>query len=190
MRANLLWAAVLSAVAVPASAQYVTHPQTGFGVVGSMQNGKSVVSQEAVPGASVTCPVAMRAERRGTQWVMQARSGGRSVAGQRIYLEIERGKDTAVEAKVTVHGTRARARFLPALSTENQGAADALKSFTLHANSADKGNIASDLRLEGFTSVQSVNLDSITYADGSVWTARAAQRCSVEPDPLMLVSQR
>jgi hypothetical protein len=188
---NLLWIAGMLAAAMPASAQFVTHPQAGFGVMGSMEDGKQAASLQAAPDTSAACPVAMRAERRWGQAMMQARGGGKPASGQLIYLEIERGEHQAVSVKVTVHGTRAGARMTPVVSEPGaKGVGDAVRSFTLKPGEADAKRIASRLQLDGFTSVQSISLEAVTYADGSGWVAGARQSCSVQPDPLMLVSER
>lgn len=50
------------------------------------------------------------------------------------------------------------------------------------------GHASSDLSLRRFTSVTSVDLNSLTYADGATWQASSPGACSVVPDPLMLVS--
>ena len=184
-----LFAAVL--VCASLSAQNATHPQAGFGVMGGIGDGKPVAAQESsVPDPSAACPVAMRAERRSGLGIMQARGGEKPVAGQWIYLQIERGKHAAAEVRVTVYGTRAQARMFPAVSSPAKGASEAVKSFTLHPGSQEAERIASNLQLEGFTSVQSISLDSVSYADGSLWTAAAGRSCFVSPDPLMLVSSR
>jgi hypothetical protein len=201
MRAKLLLMASVLVAALPVSAQSVTHPSSGYGVMGSMTDGNaaSPASQNSVvslnlnltnPNGASSCPVTMRAERRTTFGVLQAKGGGHESPWQRLYLEIDRGAHAVVEAKVTVHGTRAQAQMTPVVSRANKGAKDAAKSFTLRPGSTDAEKIASDLRLEGFTSVQSVSLDAVSYADGSRWIAGSARRCSVEPDPLMLISAR
>jgi len=199
MRASLVMVAGLLAAAMPLSAQDVTHPKSGFGVMGGMSDAKPAVLPSPPPDAAAACPIVMRAERRPGQIIMQARNARNSepqAAGQRIYLEMERGEHAAVEATVTVHGTRAQARAFPAqaspiLSTPAvKGRSEMARSFTLRPASQDAERIAYNLLLEGFTSVQSVSLDSVTYADGSVWRAATGRSCSVEPDPLMLISKR
>lgn len=209
MRASLAIVAGILASAMPAIAQSTVHPQAGFGVMGGTGDAKPAASLTVVPDASAACPVAMRAERRAGLGVLQARNARNNepqVAGQRIYLEIERGEHAAVEAKVTVHGTRAQARVFPAQvspvqaapvqasptlsSPAAKGTADAVKSFTLRPGSREAERIAYNLQLEGFTSVQSISLDAVTYEDGSIWRAGAGRSCSVEPDPLMLISSR
>jgi hypothetical protein len=53
-----------------------------------------------------------------------------------------------------------------------------------------KGNrpITTDLSLSHFTAVTSIDLDSITYADGSTWRSASAGACSVVPDKRMLIA--
>lgn len=48
---------------------------------------------------------------------------------------------------------------------------------------------AADLVLPGFTAVKLIQLESITYTDGSTWTG-VSQACQIVPDQLMLVADR
>jgi hypothetical protein len=133
----------------------------------------------------------MRAQQKtGTTGLTRTGDGSAAMQGQRIHLDVDRGSNAVVAIQVTVHGTTARPRVYAAPS--QQVRSDAVKTFSLTANgaSANGAAISSDLLLRGFTSVQSVNLDSVSYADGSVWAPAAGKSCSVAPDPLMLVSSR
>ena len=49
---------------------------------------------------------------------------------------------------------------------------------------------SADLVLPGFTSIQSVELQTITYADGSTWKMENQNACTVAPDPMMLIAGR
>ena len=169
----------------------------GFGVMGGMgdasSGGKSsnVDSGKGKAAEQPSCPVSMRAQQKtGATGLTRTRDGNAAVLGQRIHLDVDRGPNAVVAIQVTVHGTTARPRIYAAQS--QQVRSDAVKTFTLAADgaSANGAAISSDLLLRGFTSVQSVNLDSVSYADGSLWTPTAGKSCSVEPDPLMLVSSR
>jgi hypothetical protein len=155
--------------------------------VGNISNADSAKGKAAEP----LCPVSMRAQQR-TSASGLTRAGGGNVAvpGQRIHLDVDRGPNAVVAIHVTVRGTTARPRIYAAQS--QQVRPDAVKTFTLTADGASANNvvISSDLLLRGFTSVQLVNLDSVSYADGSLWTPAAGKSCSVAPDPLMLVSSR
>jgi hypothetical protein len=43
---------------------------------------------------------------------------------------------------------------------------------------------------KGFTSVRWIDLDSITYADGSMWHSSPQRKCQVVPDRFMLVARQ
>ena len=140
--------------------------------------------------APARCPVSMRATQKSDGGLMNARSGDAGPLGQRIHLDVDRGPRAVTAIQITVRGTTARPRVYAAQSQPVRS--DAVKSFTLTAEGASANGVAisSDLLLRGFTSVQSINLDAVAYADGSRWTPAAGKACSVEPDPLMLVSSR
>jgi hypothetical protein len=96
-------------------------------------------------------------------------------------------------AKVTVHGTSAKWRTVPtAPGVDSSSDIKKTLDITFHPDATasvdDNEGTATDMVLSGFTSVQSITLDSLTYADGSIWTPRAGRSCRVVPDPLMLIS--
>ena len=70
----------------------------------------------------------------------------------------------------------------------NTGAAEATKILTV-SFSADDGSASADVHVPGFTSVSSVELQQVTYADGSTWKMSSSSFCRVAPDPLMLVAE-
>ncbi|HTJ29794.1 MAG TPA: hypothetical protein VL346_04815 [Acidobacteriaceae bacterium] len=205
MRRRLMWVAGVMAAALPVCqpvfGQYVTKPNTtDFAVVTTIRNSPDAPAaavdrqkQAVDPTKIAGCPVAMRARRMWGGAAMRAGDKAAPAAGQQIHLEIDRGRYAAVEAKVTVHGTRSKAGMVLTLSSsEANNGASAARSFTLKQgkNAGSGGSaamMASDLKLDGFTSVTSITLNSVTYADGTGWNAAAGRSCVVEPDPLMLV---
>jgi hypothetical protein len=88
-----------------------------------------------------------------------------------------------------VHGTRSKARAIPAVYTED-GVSDVAKAFDLPFALGPKEDASANLLLRGFTSVQSVTLESITYADGSSWNPPSARSCRTMLDSLVLLSGR
>lgn len=140
-----------------------------------------------------SCPVTMRAEHRSNGSVMTAGTGLVSGIGQRIHLVFgETGVPARVTAaRVTVRGTNGQWRVTTATGRQTQQGSPYI-SRTLNAVfTEDRDDTEStELDLPGFTSVKSIRLDSVTYADGSTWTAPDGGGCRVEPDPLMLVSSR
>jgi hypothetical protein len=140
-----------------------------------------------------SCPVTMRAEHRSSGSVMTAGAGVVSGIGQRIHLVFgETGIPARVTAaKVTVHGTNGQWRVTTATTRQTQQGSPYITRTLYPVFTHDRDDTEStELDLPGFTSVKSIRLDSITYADGSTWTAPDGGGCRVEPDPFMLVSSR
>ena len=93
-----------------------------------------------------------------------------------------------VSAKVTVTGISSKGRLVPLADST---ASPSGKARTLDVNFVLSGrDAAANLLLEGFTSITSITLKSMTYADGSVWTPSVGSSCRISPDPIMLVSAR
>jgi hypothetical protein len=144
------------------------------------------------------CPVSMRAQQESNPGLMTTRGGASGASAQRIHLTVGGGTDSSSSArifsvKITVHGTSSKARVWP-VSAAQPGLPDAAMTFDLRADGTNTSNginaaaVSSDLLLRGFTSVQSVTLESVAYADGSGWIASAGSTCSVAPEGLMRVS--
>jgi hypothetical protein len=49
--------------------------------------------------------------------------------------------------------------------------------------------VSGDFGLPGFASASRVDLDSVTYSDGTVWKLAGNEMCHVAPDPMMLINQ-
>jgi hypothetical protein len=125
----------------------------------------------------------------------QSQSGSRSQQSaphqpsQNIHLTLGAFKDSiqVVAAKVTVRGTNGKGHAVPTALTPG-GSTDETRTLDLRFDTAGNGESAADLMLTGFTSVQSISLDSLTFADGSIWTPSSNDSCRTAPDPFMLIS--
>lgn len=164
--------------------------QRAFRDNSNAQNGATLLYGVDAAQTHSGCPVSMRAEQRSSANMMTVRSARDSRSqgvAQRIHLTLGDASKpaTVVAATVTVRGTSAKSRVVPAL----QGSPYAVK--TLHLVFAgDKAGANADLLLEGFTSVTSIRIDSLTFADGAMWLPSRASSCLAEPDPLMLIVSR
>ena len=168
-----------------------------------------------VPQPSRGCPVSMHVQQKGLGDLLKVKiSDGRpmslSQAAQRIRLvlgrpnnelldanshpvdhsqagtEVQKSEGQIVSARVTVTGTDTKGRAVP---TVNSNQATSGKTKTLEASFVHSdGAAAANLLLDGFTSITSITLRSITYADGSIWSPSASSVCQTAPDPFMLVS--
>ena len=137
------------------------------------------------------CPVAMNA-RQGiwdhTIRVQNGPSKPREGFGQHISLTlVDTHAATIVDATVKVLGLSGRNRMLNTGAGAN-GAADASRVVHLTAFSAANNGVTAELYAPGFTSVTTIQLLAITYANGSTWTAPPSAVCRVAPDPMMLIA--
>jgi hypothetical protein len=94
-----------------------------------------------------------------------------------------------VGAQITARGFDAKTRYSPA-QYPRAASPDLTKTVDFDLTVKSKGNESTDLRLARFTAVTWIDLDSVTYADGSTWHASAGKTCRVVPDLMRLVSTR
>ena len=106
---------------------------------------------------------------------------------QRIHLTMtNRQSHEIVSAQITAHGFSDKWKAID-LANSFQ-APDLAKTLDVVLDVKGKGRASSDLSLSRFTAVSSIDLDSITYADGTTWRASSPGACSVTPDMVMLVA--
>ena len=106
---------------------------------------------------------------------------------QRLQLTVSNPSSRdIVSAQFTAHGfsNKPRAMDLSAGSPEP----DLAKTIDVALGVKGKGHASSDVSLNHFTAVTSIDLNSITYADGSTWRAPSPGACSIAPSPVMLVA--
>ena len=144
------------------------------------------------PGKSRACPVDLRAQQAGVADLVQADAGkpdGSKPKGiaQRLRLMIV-GPESAriVAAKVTVRGYSRRGRIRQTFTTDD-GSADASRTLQVNFSSGHETGSAF-LWAHGLTAVESVDLLSLTYNDGSIWNIAEGNVCRIIPDPVMLIA--
>jgi hypothetical protein len=95
-----------------------------------------------------------------------------------------------VKATVTVRGLNGKAGMIPALGSDGRSS-EITRTMTVSFALDDDKSYWTDLVLPGLTSARMVNLESVTYADGSTWNFRDhGGWCQSAPDPLMLITSR
>jgi hypothetical protein len=150
------------------------------------------------------CPVSMHAEQRamGTS-ILVTRDGERHPAPKQIRLTLgmtlggTENMPSVTAAKVTVWGFNGKPGMLPITTLQattggphRDGPEESTRSLDLSFARADDGSAQTDMDLPGFVAVSSIRIDSLTYSDGSTWTAPSVNGCRTAPDPFMLVSAR
>jgi hypothetical protein len=88
------------------------------------------------------------------------------------------------QAKITLHGTTGG--FLPAASRKNN--ADVTESFTLTPGDSPKPSFQSIVYAEKLTGVQWIEVDEVTYTDGTEWNQTAGSVCRVAPNGVILIN--
>jgi hypothetical protein len=112
----------------------------------------------------------------------------RNEFGQRITLTlVDIHAARIVDATVKVLGLSGRNRMLNT-DTGGNASPDASRVLHLTSFSAAKNGVTAEIYAPGFTSVTSIQLLAITYANGSTWTSPQTKVCHVTPDPMMLIA--
>jgi hypothetical protein len=141
--------------------------------------------------ANSGCPVSFSAKQGWGGGLVATRKPEPPEPGiaQRIFLSLADKNSSAVAAaRVTVHGLTLRSRVLP-VELGADGPAQSSRSLNVSFTKDAKGETGAGLLLPGFSAVFSIDVDSITYADGSTWKAGEGL-CRVVPDPLMDIAAR
>src|SRR4051794_5839617 len=106
----------------------------------------------------------------------------------RLFLnDVRKPGQKIVSATVTVRGWNGKARALPADSDSNLKFGSIQRTVTVNLAGWGEPGVEGDFRLPGFTSASRVDLQAVTYEDGSTWKLASTDTCRVAPDPVMLV---
>lgn len=146
----------------------------------------TMVLEIAAPAAN--CPVSLRAQQMpGGDRMMVNGVPGKAIAQMLHLTAIAPRSRQVVAANVTVRGYSSKARFLPT-RLSNQDAADASKTLDVAFNFATNKETSADVSVAGFSAVTVVDLNSVTYSDGSTWKLAAGSACRSWIDGFMLVA--
>ncbi|HEX4067540.1 MAG TPA: hypothetical protein VHZ09_16090 [Acidobacteriaceae bacterium] len=169
---------------------------------GSAESGKKTTTAIASqPNAS--CPVGVRAQHASglTAQVPVGKNGVQKNGGQRNSA-VDRGPRQKLQltlnnaglgaisgVRITVHGWNGTGRTLP---TVDAGAnyASAAKTMDLTVSVGPRETAEINAWVRGLTAVDSIDLDEVSYADGSSWKSPRPGACSTVPDPVTLISER
>ena len=91
-----------------------------------------------------------------------------------------------VSARITAHGFSGKWKVVTL--SDAPDAPDLAKTVDVVLDVKGNGHASRDLSLNHFTAVTSIDLNSVTYSDGSTWQTSAPGACSVTPDLVMLIS--
>lgn len=147
-----------------------------------------------LPTVNAACPIDMHARQGVWDHTIRVRDGERDRVlrpfGQRVSLTLKDSHSAhIISATVRVHGLNGKQRMLPT-PTEGAQRWNSVTTRKINFVEEDDGSVSSDLWINGFTAVYSLQLLDVTYADGSIWRPSGSDVCRVQPDPLMLITER
>jgi hypothetical protein len=136
------------------------------------------------------CPVGFYASRRATGQIMSAGDARQAGPGQGLHLTLSHLTNTPADIQsieVTVYGTSPKARVLPLA----QKASDTVsQTFAFHRTSGNPSLTDADVWMHQVGSLTAVDLNSVTYADGTTWHSTSDMQCRAIPSNFVLVTKR
>lgn len=159
------------------------------------QNGaKGMPSAQILRGDRVvgSCPIGMQARQGVWDHTITVHRDGEQFKGpfgQRIFLTlVDVHPARIVAATVRVHGLTGKNHMVQ-IDGDAGGDPNPARTMRIRFDANGNGSVTSDLYAPGFTSISSIELVEVSYADGSIWKIGESNVCRVTPDPLMLIAE-
>jgi hypothetical protein len=96
-----------------------------------------------------------------------------------------------VAARVRVRGLSGKGRMTQTANQDRgEGAGDVSRSLVARFSSGTDKEASSDVWVPGMTAVLQVELNSVTFADGTTRRFAGVEACRIAPEPLMLIADR
>ena len=89
-----------------------------------------------------------------------------------------------VNAEITAHGLSYKWRVVPV----SAATPDIWKTMDVALNVKGNSSASRELSFGHFSAISTIDVNSVTYADGSIWHASSPGACSVAPSLFMLIS--
>jgi hypothetical protein len=141
-----------------------------------------------LPPVTAGCPVVLHARHLAWGGMLTARNSRPSGVGQWLHLTLTSPDSRQITgATVTVRGLTPKGRVTRTVANKDEPDR-ATKTLNLTFSAATDKTAAADLWVPGVTAAQAIDLNSVTYADGSTWKLAGNATCRIAPDPLMLIA--
>jgi hypothetical protein len=137
------------------------------------------------------CPVGLRVERSGGNFEYK---NAKAVPADDVAPFSEQRFDfkmtnfsphEIVNAEITAHGFGHDGRIVGPLLTPTPNLA---KTLAVALDVKGNSSASRELSFAHFSAIQTIDVNSVTYADGSSWHASSPGACSVAPSLFMLIS--
>ena len=139
---------------------------------------------------SAGCPVGFFASRQANGQIMSAKDAKQNGPAQGLHLTLSHLTRTPADIQsidVTVYGTSPKARVLP---LAQQSSDTVSKTFELRRTGDNTSLTEGDIWMHQVGSLTSVDLISVTYADGTTWHPTANLKCRAVPSNYLLVGNK
>jgi hypothetical protein len=154
----------------------------------SANRNQNIVIQ--LPPPTGTCPVFMRAQHAADGDLLAVNSSHPKGIGQSLHLTVTSSDSRRIaSATVTVRGLVPKGRVTQTLASQDD-AFDAEKTMDIKFSAEPGKDASGDIWVPGLSAVMTIDLQSVTFTDGSTWKLPAERTCRTFPDPVMLISGR
>lgn len=146
----------------------------------------TVIQVTPQPGS---CPISIRAQQMPGPDRVEVNGVPLTGMAQKLHIIVgARNSNRVVAVNLTVRGFANKGRVLQTMSTQDNS--DAARTLDVRFHDGPGREVSSDLRVPGLSGVTVIDLNSVTYSDGSTWGLAAGGSCRTWIDGLMLVSNR
>jgi hypothetical protein len=148
---------------------------------------------------SDACPIGLTATQDSNQSLLRTLRGqtptpGTEMPAQALRISIHNKRlPRIVAVDLDVHGTSPGARIIAKDALHTPAAfhtADTVKHVHLDSSVASDQKVLEDVTVAQLTSVASIEVTELRYADGTVWHASPYAQCETPPDNIMLIADK
>lgn len=183
-RALILLALVSFAAAAAAQNSAQSPAPSSNGVAG--MEGTVLQHQTIAPRPS--CPISLRAQHKADGNMLKVDKTRPAGVAQRLHLILKNPDSRQiVGAMLKVRGLSGKGRVAGASGANTP---DVSRMLDVRFVPGQQNEVTSDVWVPGMTAVLAVELNSVSFADGSRWSLNGTGACSIEPEPLMLIADR
>lgn len=153
-----------------------------------------IQTQNSIDPRIYGCPVSFRAQHSADGSMIAVRQTRPDAnvhqkgPGQFLHLIVTNPRSGQVTgATVVLRGFSGKGRMA---QTDQQDSYDLVRTQHVEFSSVPAKEVSTDLYVPGMTSVQLVQITSLTYADGSTWKLDAPGSCRATPEMFMHIAKR
>jgi hypothetical protein len=136
------------------------------------------------PPAGANCPVALTAKHSPQGATVQIHSGAKHAEPGYTLTFTPLNAHSITQVKLTLHGLDG-AQMVPAA---NLTTGNTTEDLTISPTTTDHHRFESIVYAQKLTGVQLIELDEVTWADGTHWQKSANSTCLVTPEHLLLIN--